>query len=95
MYLINKTNIALESFNIKQLVVVGGVAANSRFRYLMQENIKKYPNVELIIPPLAYCTDNAAMIGARAAIEYKYHNYCSYDLTAKSTIDIDTDDISV
>ena len=88
--LIEKTNNSLKKYdNIKQVVVVGGVAANSRLRELMTKNIERYPNIELIIPPLVNCTDNAAMIAASAAIEYKYHNIADNTLTATSTINIE------
>jgi N6-L-threonylcarbamoyladenine synthase len=42
--------------------VTGGVSANSRLRAKGLEWAKK-EGVELVIPPLRYCTDNAAMIG--------------------------------
>ncbi|MCR8969573.1 tRNA (adenosine(37)-N6)-threonylcarbamoyltransferase complex transferase subunit TsaD [Facklamia sp. 7083-14-GEN3] len=52
---------------IKQFVLAGGVAANSELRASMQKLFEAhYPDVELLIPPLALCGDNAAMIGAAA-----------------------------
>ena len=49
------------------LVVAGGVAANSALRSRL-EKLAKEVGLELIAPPLKYCTDNAAMI-AWAGIE--------------------------
>ena len=46
------------------LVLAGGVAANSRLRQLITEKMQAYPDVQLVIPPMYCCTDNAAMIGA-------------------------------
>ena len=47
------------------LVMVGGVAANRRLRQLMQERGARH-GIRISIAPLAYCTDNAAMIAAAA-----------------------------
>src|SRR5690606_33559052 len=44
-----------------QLVVCGGVAANSRLRALAQERAAEY-GLKLFLPPVRLCTDNAAMI---------------------------------
>ncbi len=49
------------------LVLVGGVAANRRLRHLM-ERTAAGQGLEWRLAPLAYCTDNAAMIGL-AAVE--------------------------
>lgn len=46
----------------KNITVTGGVSANSRLRYKVSEWCKKN-DLHLEIPPLKYCTDNAAMIG--------------------------------
>ncbi|HHT38930.1 MAG: tRNA (adenosine(37)-N6)-threonylcarbamoyltransferase complex transferase subunit TsaD [Acholeplasmataceae bacterium] len=65
--LVYKLNLAVENFNPKQVLVVGGVAANSRLREVVLKTIK---NREINIPDLKYCTDNAAMIGAAAYYAY-------------------------
>lgn len=85
-FLVSNTKLALKEYQSKQLVVVGGVACNSRLRELFE---KEFNNIDLLIPPLKYCTDNAAMIAASAAIEYKNNNFADLSLTAKSTIDIE------
>ncbi|WP_375497018.1 tRNA (adenosine(37)-N6)-threonylcarbamoyltransferase complex transferase subunit TsaD [uncultured Jatrophihabitans sp.] len=48
---------------VDTLVIVGGVAANSRIRSLAQERCAA-AGVELRIPPMRLCTDNGAMIAA-------------------------------
>jgi N6-L-threonylcarbamoyladenine synthase len=48
---------------VDTLVVVGGVAANSRVRALAQERCDA-SGVELRVPPMRLCTDNGAMIAA-------------------------------
>ena len=57
--------------DIKQIMLAGGVAANTYIREQIQEVANKY-NIEFIYPKILYCTDNAAMIGAAAY--YKYQN---------------------
>ncbi|MGZ3689880.1 MAG: tRNA (adenosine(37)-N6)-threonylcarbamoyltransferase complex transferase subunit TsaD [Pseudobdellovibrio sp.] len=51
---------AAERFNCNKLVITGGVSANSRLRERISELSKRY---QIVIPPIRYCTDNAAMIG--------------------------------
>lgn len=48
----------------RTLVMSGGVAANKFLQYLMKKYLKEkgYPDIQLIVPPQKYCTDNAAMI---------------------------------
>ena len=48
--------------DIKQIYIAGGVAANSRFRE-KSSSFYSINDIEIIFPKLAYCTDNAAMIG--------------------------------
>ena len=50
---------------LETVVVTGGVACNSRVRSRMQEEAGRY-GIEVVVPPPALCTDNAAMIGAAA-----------------------------
>ncbi len=50
---------------ISSLVMVGGVAANNRLRELMQKKSKEN-SIKLYMASKAFCTDNAAMIGAAA-----------------------------
>lgn len=60
--LLTKLNRAVREINIKKVIITGGVSANSRLRTASQEWADKN-KVQLLIPPLRYCTDNAAMIG--------------------------------
>ena len=50
---------------LSTLVMVGGVAANQRLRRCMHAQGSKQ-GVAVHLAPLAYCTDNAAMVGAAA-----------------------------
>ncbi|GGX65430.1 tRNA N6-adenosine threonylcarbamoyltransferase [Streptomyces hiroshimensis] len=61
--LTRKAVAACVEHGVGTLVVVGGVAANSRVRALAQERCAA-AGVELRVPPLRLCTDNGAMIAA-------------------------------
>ena len=50
---------------LKTLVLVGGVAANRRLRQLLEERARS-AGLVWRVAPLAYCTDNAAMVGVAA-----------------------------
>lgn len=70
----------------KQLVVAGGVSANSFLKKKLTEECQKN-NINLFMPELKYCTDNAAMIGACAYYELMSGlNSAELTLTAKSTL---------
>jgi N6-L-threonylcarbamoyladenine synthase len=60
--LVAKTRQALRLTGLKRLAVGGGVTANASFRAGMQAMADTL-GVELFVPPLALCTDNAAMAG--------------------------------
>lgn len=70
--LTGKTLQAVEDLKPKMLVLAGGVAANSRLRQLITEKMQAYPDVQLVIPPMYCCTDNAAMIGAVGYVAYQH-----------------------
>jgi N6-L-threonylcarbamoyladenine synthase len=61
--LVEKAFAAVRSSGVRALAVVGGVSANSRLRALLQQRATSEA-LDLSLPPLAYCTDNAAMIAA-------------------------------
>lgn len=52
---------AIERYDIKQVVLAGGVSANSYLRERMHERLDNSP-IDLIVPPIWCTTDNAAMI---------------------------------
>ncbi|MEV7505079.1 tRNA (adenosine(37)-N6)-threonylcarbamoyltransferase complex transferase subunit TsaD [Streptomyces sp. NPDC093018] len=54
---------ACAEHGVGTLVVVGGVAANSRVRALTEERCRA-AGIELRVPPMELCTDNGAMIAA-------------------------------
>ncbi|MBK3390338.1 tRNA (adenosine(37)-N6)-threonylcarbamoyltransferase complex transferase subunit TsaD [Streptomyces sp. DEF1AK] len=61
--LTRKAVAACREHGVGTLVVVGGVAANSRVRALAEERCRA-AGIALRVPPLRLCTDNGAMIAA-------------------------------
>ncbi|MGQ7322424.1 tRNA (adenosine(37)-N6)-threonylcarbamoyltransferase complex transferase subunit TsaD [Streptococcus suis] len=81
--LMAKTKKALEQYPVKTLVVAGGVAANQGLRERLATEIT---DVEVIIPPLRLCGDNAGMIALAAVSEYNKENLAGWDLNAKPSL---------
>ena len=81
--LTKKTMHALNELNVKNLIVAGGVAANSSLRDNLTKECEKN-NINFIIPPLNLCTDNGAMIGAAAYYAYKRGDIADLTLNAKA-----------
>jgi len=65
--LVERSLRCVEDEGLDTLVLVGGVAANRRLRQRLQEQASAR-GIDWRVAPLAYCTDNAAMIG-RAALQ--------------------------
>ncbi len=78
-----KTKRALEEYQVKHLVMAGGVAANRVLRESLA-NMAKEMGVTLTIPDISYCTDNAAMIGAAAYYAYQKGIVADLTLNAKA-----------
>ncbi|OOE08292.1 tRNA (adenosine(37)-N6)-threonylcarbamoyltransferase complex transferase subunit TsaD [Fictibacillus arsenicus] len=68
--LVEKTFRAAEQYEVKQVLLAGGVAANKGLRKALEERFKN-TGYDLIIPPLHLCTDNAAMIAAAGSVAYQ------------------------
>lgn len=89
--LVKKTMRAAKELGVKQLVLAGGVAANQGLREELITTMKQeLPDVELLIPPLSLCGDNAAMIGAAAYVEYNRQQFAGYDLNAQPGLTFDS-----
>ena len=82
--IVSKTKKALKDYNINNLIVAGGVAANSILREALSDMCKEN-NIHLSIPPLKYCTDNAAMIAAAGYYAYKLGRRAAFHLNSLST----------
>ena len=86
--LIDKTMKAAEEKGYKKIAVAGGVSANSELRRRITEECEKR-GYSLYFPPLKYCGDNAAMVGAQAFYEFEDGNTAGSDLNATATLPID------
>ncbi len=60
-----KTRLAAQEYRVKQVLLAGGVAANSSLRTRLKQELRAL-NIRLSYPPVEYCTDNAAMIASAA-----------------------------
>lgn len=60
-----KTRQAAQHYQVKQVLLAGGVAANLALRSRLAEELRPL-NIRLNYPPVAFCTDNAAMIASAA-----------------------------
>lgn len=86
--LTNKTMQAVEEYEVKELIIAGGVAANSGLRARF-EQLTRMQHINLHIPELKFCTDNAAMIGAAAYQLYLKEHFTGLDLNGRNFIDIE------
>ena len=82
-----KTMKALKDYNVNNLIVAGGVAANKGLREklisLCNEN-----NIHLSFPEMKYCTDNAAMIAASGYYAYIKGDRADLTLNPQSSLEL-------
>ncbi len=86
--LVKKTVRAIKEYDVKQLLVAGGVSANSGLRDALDKACEEL-NVELLKPEIKYCTDNAAMIGAAAYYAYKRGDRADFSLNPEPGLDLE------
>jgi len=83
--LVDKAFAAVRSSGARALAVVGGVSANSRLRVLLQQRATS-ESLPLSLPPLTYCTDNAAMIAAAGRQALRAGLRAPLDLDAQASL---------
>jgi len=67
--LVSKTIKAAKKYNVKSVMLAGGVSANEELRKQLGEKVKNISNSAYYIPNIEYTTDNAAMIAAAGALK--------------------------
>ncbi|MEK5479304.1 tRNA (adenosine(37)-N6)-threonylcarbamoyltransferase complex transferase subunit TsaD [Paenibacillus sp. FSL R5-0407] len=80
---------AVKSTRAVQLLLCGGVAANRGLRAALSQRCDK-EGIPLSIPPLNYCTDNAAMIGAAAYLKWKNGEFSNLELKAEPSLSLES-----
>lgn len=81
--LTKKTMRALKKYDVENLIVAGGVAANKGLRESLEKACQKQ-RIDLTIPVIKYCTDNAAMIGSAGYYAYKLGRRADLTINAKA-----------
>lgn len=81
--LVRKVQLAIEKTGIRTVVLSGGVASNSGLRKKIHEMAHER-DVKVLLPSLALCTDNAAMIAAAGYYHYISGDIASLDLNPKA-----------
>jgi len=86
--LVTKTLRATKEFAVKQVLLAGGVAANKGLRSALEAEFSSMNEVELIIPPLSLCTDNAAMIAAAGSVMFEKGQRSDFTLNANPGLEL-------
>lgn len=84
--LIAKVKRAVKKEKVQNVLIAGGVSANSMLRAKMK-NLAQEQSFNLMIPSIQYCTDNAAMIAITGALKAKNGMYDDLDLKPFARID--------
>ena len=87
--MVSKTIKAANDYQVKQIIVAGGVSANSGLRKKLTEESP----IKVLFPPMKYCTDNAAMIASAARVMYENQCFSTLDLSVKPTYDLEEESI--
>ena len=88
--LTKKTLKALKQYNVHNLIVAGGVAANSGLIQALMDMCKKN-DINQSIPDIKYCTDNACMIAAAGYYAMKTGRSSDIDLKAQASTELTSD----
>lgn len=79
--LVGKALLAVRQKRTKQFLLAGGVAANSQLRKRLEQVLTR-EGVELVRPPVEYCTDNGAMVAAAGYYYLQRGRLAAWNLNA-------------
>lgn len=88
--LTEKTLRAAKEYKVRQVLLAGGVAANKGLRTALTERFNALDGIELVIPPLSLCTDNAAMIAAAGTVLYEQGKRSELNMNAQPGLSIES-----
>jgi len=77
--LLKKLKLAIEQEGLTDIALAGGVSANSLLRGRVKELEKQ--GCRVFIPPMEYCTDNAAMVGIAGYFKYLKKDFARLNIT--------------
>jgi len=86
--LVGKTLKAALNFKTKQIILAGGVAANSSLRKEIKEKANLL-NIKVFYPSISLCTDNAAMVASAGYYKFKENKKSSLSLDAVSRLPLE------
>jgi len=86
--LVGKTIKAALKFKTKQIILAGGVAANSSLRREIKEKADLL-NIKVFYPSISLCTDNAAMVASAGYYKFKENKKSSLSLDAVSRLPLE------
>lgn len=87
--LVSKTIKAAKDYQVKNIIVAGGVSANQGLR----KKLTSESPIKVLFPPMSYCTDNAAMIASAARIMYEHQLFSKLDLSVKPSYDLEEESV--
>ena len=90
--LVAKAFAAVRQSAVRALAVVGGVSANSRLRARVQARAE-IEQVQVVLPPLRYCTDNAAMVALAGQQAYDRGQVGAWDTEACADLPLTHEEI--
>ena len=85
--LTKKTMRAIDKYKVKELLIAGGVSANSGIREAF-DKLCKEKGIKLVVPNINYCTDNGAMIAAAGYYYFKKGLFSDFSLKTDPSLDL-------
>jgi N6-L-threonylcarbamoyladenine synthase len=83
--LMDKLKLLVADTGIKNVAIAGGVSANSALRSTLA-SWGRIENISIFVPPFAYTTDNAAMIGIAGYYKYIESDFVDLGISAAAKI---------